>query len=583
MLTQQYSEQQRRAVNLVWTAAADYRFEPRFLALRTDGAPDFYMNCVIGYVHKWFGDDMPARLFASWAGDVRQAMLDDLAWLALENAAYERELPQRPALEELRAAHAAEFFSMEYQLSRQEWMNKNQLVYTLQSARWKGVLGERPPALNPWEKKLARALACPGTLSADKLERAIRDAFRTYLQFDGTVHKKTPLRLHFDERWAPLLTKLLPTEIVRTDDLAIGRSAHAGQGGMVEAANALRARLRSNEREETDRDYIESCFGRSIYGPQQLALIEQQHCTGNHLGCHLWFTRGTQPADRPLGAAAEHLAEQAAEQARLNRAAYARDSELYQSALLRLTEQIRNCMLVHRQPDAVPARQGQLDGERVWREPVLRDDRVFLRSDEDPKPAFTVDLLLDGSASRLHCQETIAAQGYILAKSLAACGIDVRVSSFCSLRGYTVLRILKDYGDRGGERRIFDYFAAGWNRDGLALRGAGQLLRAAPADKHLLILLTDASPDDSHKIPPTGKIPLSREYDGQAGVSDTADEVRALRRGGTRVAAVFMGESANVPNANAIYGRDLARIRRMDQLAAAAGRLIQDEIRELAD
>ena len=309
---------------------------------------------------------------------------------------------------------------------------------------------------------------------------------------------------------------------------------------MVEAANALRARLRSNEREETDRDYIESCFGRSIYGPQQLALIEQQHCTGNHLGCHLWFTRGTQPADRPRGAAAEHLAEQAAEQARLNRAAYARDSELYQSALLRLTEQIRNCMLVHRQPDAVPARQGQLDGARVWREPVLRDDRVFLRSDEDPKPAFTVDLLLDGSASRLHCQETI-------------------------------------------ERRIFDYFAAGWNRDGLALRGAGQLLRAAPADKHLLILLTDASPDDSHKIPPTGKIPLSREYDGQAGVSDTADEVRALRRGGTRVAAVFMGESANVPNANAIYGRDLARIRRMDQLAAAAGRLIQDEIRELAD
>ena len=45
----------------------------------------------------------------------------------------------------------------------------------------------------------------------------------------------------------------------------------------------------------------------------------------------------------------------------------------------------------------------------------------------------------------------------------------------------------------------------------------------------------------------------------------------------------FTTVSANVPNANAIYGRDLARIRRMDQLAAAAGRLIQDEIRELAD
>ena len=115
-----------------------------------------------------------------------------------------------------------------------------------------------------------------------------------------------------------------------------------------------------------------------------------------------------------------------------------------------------------------------------------------------------------------------------------------------------------------------------------ALRGAGELIKSAPAEKHLLILLTDASPDDSHKILPSGKVPLSRDYDGQIGVDDTAEEVRALRAQGIRVAAVFMGENASVPAANAIYGRDLARIRRIDQLAATAGRLIQDEIRELS-
>ena len=70
--------------------------------------------------------------------------------------------------------------------------------------------------------------------------------------------------------------------------------------------------------------------------------------------------------------------------------------------------------------------------------------------------------------------------------------------------------------------------------------------------------------------------------DGQPGIDDTAAEVRALRAQGIRVAAVFMGENTSVPAANAIYGRDLARIRRIDQLAAAAGRLIQDEIRELS-
>ena len=124
METSSYSAQQRRAINLVWTASGDYQFEPQFLALKSNGEPDFYMNCVIGLVHKWFGDKMPKRLFAYWAGDARQNVFDELCWLALENAAYEKELPERPVLADLRRKHAEEFFASEYQLSRQEWMEK---------------------------------------------------------------------------------------------------------------------------------------------------------------------------------------------------------------------------------------------------------------------------------------------------------------------------------------------------------------------------------------------------------------------------------------------------------------------------
>ena len=549
----------------------------------SDGQPDLYMNCVIGLVHKWFGENLTKTLFAAWAGDARQAMYDDLAWLALENAVYEKELPERPALEKLRQAHAAAFFASEYQLSRQEWMAKNQLVYALQSARWKAVLGQKPPVLAPWEKGLSAALACPGTLSGEQLTEAVRTAFRKYLRFDGTAHAKKPFTLHFGERWVPLLTKLFTTEMVRTDDLAIDRSAAAGENGMVRASNALRAQLESGDRENEDRDYVEGCFGRSLYPPRELALIEQRLCTGNHLGCHLWFTRGETAQGKTMRADVQHLFDQAAEQAERNRADFLKNNDLYQSSILRLTEHIRNCMQVQQQPDAVSARQGHVDSQRIWRLPVLKDGKVFLRSEEESNPGFTVDLLLDGSASRLHCQETIAAQGYILARSLAACGIPVRVSSFCSLRGYTVVRILKDFSEKNAERKIFNYFAAGWNRDGLALRMAGKLLDTAPADRHLLILLTDASPDDSRKILPTGKVPLSRSYDGEAGVQDTAEEVRALRQQGVRVAAVFMGENASAPDARTIYGQDLVRIQRMDQLAAAAGKLIQEEIRELSE
>ena len=550
--------------------------------MRSDGQPDLYMNCVIGLVHKWFGEDLSKKLFASWAGDAHQAMYDDLAWLALENAVYEKELPERPALAELRQAHAAAFFASEYQLSRQEWMAKNQLVYALQSARWKAVLEQKPPVLAPWEKGLSAALACPGTLSGEELTEAVRTAFRKYLRFDGTAHAKKPFTLHFGERWVPLLTKLFTTEMVRTDDLAIDRSAAAGENGMVRASNALRAQLESGDRENEDRDYVEGCFGRSLYPSRELALIEQRLCTGNHLGCHLWFTRGETAQGKTMRADVQHLFDQAAEQAERNRADFLKNNDLYQSSILRLTEHIRNCMQVQQQPDAVSARQGHVDSQRIWRLPVLRDGKVFLRSEEENNPGFTVDLLLDGSASRLHCQETIAAQGYILARSLATCGIPVRVSSFCSLRGYTVVRILKYFSEKNAERKIFNYFAAGWNRDGLALRMAGKLLDTAPADRHLLILLTDASPDDSRKILPTGKVPLSRSYDGEAGVQDTAEEVRALRQQGVRVAAVFMGENASAPDARTIYGQDLVRIQRMDQLATAAGKLIQEEIRELS-
>ena len=56
-----------------------------------------------------------------------------------------------------------------------------------------------------------------------------------------------------------------------------------------------------------------------------------------------------------------------------------------------------------------------------------------------------------------------------------------------------------------------------------------------------------------------------------------------LRRKGIQVSAVFMGENSSIPAAERIYGKNLARIRGMDQLARAAGQLIQHEIRALGD
>ena len=234
-----------------------------------------------------------------------------------------------------------------------------------------------------------------------------------------------------------------------------------------------------------------------------------------HLGCHLWFSAGVPSPEQAPTPEARHLAEQAELQADRNRAYYAKNQELHRSVVLRLTEQIRNCILVHQQPNARVARSGNVDS---------------------------------------------------------------------SLRGYTVLRVLKDFADKN-RQNINRYFASGWNRDGLALLAAGDLLDFAPgpAPRHLLILLTDASPNDSRRIPPSPENPLGCGYEDAAGVADAAAQVRVLQRKGIRVSAVFMGEDRSAADAARIYGKNMARIRGMDQLARAAGRLIQNEIRELGD
>ena len=584
MEAQSYTAQERRAANQVWAAAGEYGFEPLFLARNTDGTVDFYMNCIVGLVHKYYGDDLVRGLFNTWDGDVKQSLLDDLTWLYLESAAYALELPRRPVLAELRRAHADYFFGIQYKLSRQEWMAKNQLVYSMQATRWRRVQGRTDPVLTPYESQLAAALAPETPPKPEELTASVLAFYAKFALFDGTVHQKLALHLHLEGLLASLATKTMPTQMIKTDRMTVEHSGSVDAGGGGPTADKRLAHITLKQNAAEDRAYIESCFGRSLYPPERLRKAEQELCTGDHLGCHLWFASGVPSPEQAPTPEAKHLAEQAELQADRNRAYDAKNRELHRSVVLRLTEQIQNCILVHQQPNARIARSGNLDPERVWRAPLLDDSRVFRCAEEENQPSFTVDLLLDASASRLHCQEVIAAQGAILAESLSRCHIPVRVSSFCSLRGYTVLRVLKHFKDKQWQG-VNQYFASGWNRDGLALRAAGDLrdFDPGPAPRHLLILLTDASPNDSRRIPPSPENPLGRDYGGPYGVDDTAAEVRDLRRKGIQVSAVFMGENSSIPAAERVYGKNLARIRGMDQLARAAGQLIQHEIRALGD
>ena len=364
MEAQSYTAQERRAANQVWAAAGEYGFEPLFLARNTDGTVDFYMNCIVGLVHKYYGDDLVRGLFHTWDGDVKQSLLDDLTWLYLESAAYALELPRRPVLAELRRAHADYFFGIQYKLSRQEWMAKNQLVYSMQATRWRRVQGRADPVLTPYESQLAAALAPETPPKPEELKASVLALYAKFALFDGTEHQKLALHLHLEGLLASLATKTMPTQMIKTDRMTVEHSGSVDAGGGGPTADKRLAHITLKQNAAEDRAYIESCFGRSLYPPERLRKAEQELCTGDHLGCHLWFASGVPSPEQAPPPEAKHLAEQAELQADRNRAYDAKNRELHRSVVLRLTEQIQNCILVHQQPNARIARSGNLDPER---------------------------------------------------------------------------------------------------------------------------------------------------------------------------------------------------------------------------
>ena len=194
-----------------------------------------------------------------------------------------------------------------------------------------------------------------------------------------------------------------------------------------------------------------------------------------------------------------------------------------------------------------------------------------------------MDILLDASASQNRRQEQLATQAYILAEALTRCQMPVRVLSYCSVSGCTVLREYRDYRESEGNDRILDFAAAGWNRDGLALRAADWLLGRSGEEKRLLLILTDANPNDDTRLPGTDGRIFSRDYSGKPAVADAAREAAALRRHGNPPLCLFSGREGDLISARAIYGRDVVRLPSVGWFAQTVGKIIQGRLQALGD
>lgn len=574
-----YEEANRRALNAVWNAAEDYHVNPVFLSCTVHEDTDFYLNTIVGLVHKWYDEGPLLELFRSFEGSAFQVQYDTLALIALENAAFEKEKKYRPVLPELRRAYAVEGL----QISRGR--TKEQMYEIILDGHFHRILNERF-FLPKREQALLDALSFePDMTSSEmklKLQSLLSVYFRSHITDGGTKDTIRVTLPHF-MKWIPSGHTVLRNPGYHDKDADTEETG----GRQSEKKHFFGARAREEE-DELVRQKLVEYFGASLFGRKENAAIDRMLCTGSHKGCHLLYTDG-QRSSAAADANIPHSLYEDSTQIRVQRQEqrnldfYSEYHGKFQSAVTRLYEKIMNVLLTEQTDEIYRSKNGILDSARVWRSIAFREEKVFLKKEILNSGNLCVTLLLDASASQINRQEIIAAEAYIIAEALRLCEIPTQIFSYCSTGGYTVLNRLKERRETAENsarenRRIFRYAAVGWNRDGLALRGITKMIDRKKYKNNLLLMLTDSAPNDERRIPSSDSPIRSKAYTTAEGIRDTAVEVRSLRKDGVRVAGIFYGSDMDWPSAGQIFGEDVARIGDIADLAASAGEFIQSEI-----
>ena len=516
--------QKRRADNIIWNGAKDYSFVPDFRAYSSNGEVDLYWNIIFGSARRHYEYEKLEKLFSMLDKYKNAALYETIFWNALEPVLFQTELQGRPVLEQMRPT------PVETELKLNAEMTTDEIVDTAKQffLEHYGLFGDGKIRLKYRLPHLKR-------LSVD-----------SFLQ-RGRVFDHEPGYYHGEARsWDgdfSLSTKLNESEL---------------------------------------RAFLETKFGKSIYSMDRLVRIEKLLCTGNHKFTHLFYTRGEIGELHGIYSTFEmHQRKRQAELIANNRSYYQKNLLHNRLLISKLSTSIMNSILLHMQPAPIKANYGAVNPVLAWRAAKLHDEKIFTRTENENAGDISVDILLDASHSQVSRAEKISSQAYIISEALSRCRVPCRVMSFCSMSGFTIMRLFNEYSSVDNSS-IFDYYTEGCNRDGLAIRAAGYLMSGTSYAHKMLIVLSDVKPLDVAKIRKDER-DVGVSYDEMRALKDTAHEVRRLRAEGISVICVFTGTDEDLPSAKIVYGQDFVRIRDFSLFADTVGKLIIDQMKHYSD
>ena len=628
--------EKKRADNLILNSARDYSLHPEFRVFDKEGRAELYWNSVIGAVYRRPDRESLQTFYRSFRGRKEQFLLESLFWIGLECAVYPGEAAERPVFPSLRREYASEalLYLHPGENSGDDASGRAERILAGHLRRILNAPEGFPEPENPSAREgLSKTdnLSVPEKVSLSVQDEMLLDALESCADFtayeragaagpDETAGADEAAGAAGDngnlaEHLRQILTEycgygaeeaapeedsarpfFLPSFVPSFHFFAAKKKKRAAvpaalrrlaftygehvdeetEGSRITNLLGSTDVVTEKRTEEGIRQFIRQNFGRAVLSDRELFRMEHDYSTGVHEHARIYVTRGEYPPELRSHGVSFHIQEDALEQRKKNRRAYLAEAQAHRTAVFRLTEQIRNSILMHLDEHPLRAQTGELVPGRLWRAELLSDDRVFRKMHREDLGNLTVDILLDASRSQTVRNRMVSAQGYMIAESLTRCGIPCRVYSFCSMNGYTILNLFRDYGENEKNEEIFRYFTAGANRDGLGIRLAAGMMRENHAEHRLLVVLSDCKPNDPLMVRDSGGV--YRNYEKDLAIEDTAAEVHRARLAGISVLCVYTGTDEDLPAAQRIYGHEFTRIRNLSQFADRVARLLKEGI-----
>ena len=550
----------KRASNMVWTAAGRYDFEPLYLFFHGNNEPVLYLNTLEGLGYASMSEDILMPFLKGLDFGRKPEKFRSLTQLVLEQAIFHRHCHKRPSLISLRKDYAKVHLTEFLPASRYQKLGweRQALIH------WRRILHMDLSGFSNRELALSDAMEQAALLEDEELVKEVKSIFRKYFYYQPLAARKSETA-----RFVGAGLFLVILEQIFSSDFHIRVSdTNAEEKKTLPARLYIAGKhLLSQTTAKEDRDFMLHTFGPCLFPPKQMEQIQTRFCIKYHAKSSLWYAGATSP-DLIFG-------EEQEAQHKKNLVYYQKDKRYYERSIHQITEHLKQVLEEQQEPDLVRVQSGRLNPGQVYRIPAMHDLSVFYREIIWPVPDFSVDLVLDASSSRCNEQEAIAAQAYLIASSFLSLQIPVQVTSFRSIRGYTILQTLKTYEDASADG-IFHYFTAGNNRDGLAFQAIRALMDCPehPHTKRIVLILTDAMPSDSRKAWLENSLLHGKDYREELAVEDTRDAIRSLRSDGISVAAIFWGGDYAISSLRRIYGDSFIRIKQIQQFPDAVSGLL---------